>query len=406
MTCRTGTDNKVVAGVHDIVLKAEDYPMENGEPVTALFGGGEENGMGAATVGKCKGNLATVNVLYELDSDFVVSSAFNGNAFAARDHVLYLGNLGSAQYEMQAGIEITTSVFIDTREGPNGHFYNAKGDVSQLNLFQNRWQTDSFLKQQAKGFSHVHLLSGKIIRGGTLGIAFMSLACSGKGLAVSWLSLIEEDGVACQAALMMHENGHTLSLDHVDDKTAVMYPTMRCSQTFLPTSVSAMQTYVAQRLAGSSTGCSCSDSTAGSPQPPEPDFPGTGPQPPEPDSPGTGPPSGPPSPEFVLCEGLGKKFCKQQPGCIRVKRQGCVATRSNGAICSSIPKKRWCRRAACRWDFPPEDDYDYDYDYVFASDGEGATVSKSGEPGTGKPNKRRKKRGRRGRNRRKKVCQD
>merc|ERR1711871_1922277 len=41
-----------------------------------------------------------------------------------------------------------------------------------------------------------------------------------------------------------------------------------------------------------------------------------------------------------------------------------VPTRSNGAICASIPKKRWCRRAACRWDFPP-DDYDYDYDYAF-----------------------------------------
>jgi len=89
-----------------------------------------------------------------------------------------------------------------------------------------------------------------------------------------------------------------------------------------------------------------------------------------------------------MCEGLGKKFCKQQPGCIKVKA-GCAPTRSNGAICASIPKKRWCRRAACRWDFPP-DDYDYDYDYAFVESGE--------------PKKRR--RGGKRRRRQRKECQD
>ena len=382
MMCRTGTDNKVVAGVNrfveDIVLKAEDYPMEDGERAALLngevFSGELNNGMEAAAVKKCEGNLASVDVLYELDSDFVVSNAFQGNAVAARDYVLNLGNLGSVQYAMQTGVELTTSVLIDTREGPNGHFYNTKGDMEQLNLFRERWTEDSFLKQQARGFSHVHLLSGKIIRGGTLGIAFLSQACSGNPLAVSWLSLLEDDGVACQTALMMHENGHTLSLDHVDDATAVMYPTMRCSQTFLPSSVSTIQSYMGQRLGGSSTGCSCSDSTTGSPPPSVPDFPGPEPQPPQ--------------QEFVMCEGLGKKFCKQQPGCIKVKA-GCAPTRSNGAICASIPKKRWCRRAACRWDFPP-DDYDYDYDYAFVESGE--------------PKKRR--RGGKRRRRQRKECQD
>merc|ERR1711968_298834 len=113
MMCRTGTDNKVVAGVNrfveDIVLKAEDYPMEDGERAALLngevFSGELNNGMEAAAVKKCEGNLASVDVLYELDSDFVVSNAFQGNAVAARDYVLF-----------------TTSVLIDTREGPNGHF--------------------------------------------------------------------------------------------------------------------------------------------------------------------------------------------------------------------------------------------------------------------------------------------
>merc|ERR1711968_286897 len=69
----------------------------------------------------------------------------------------------------------------------------------------------------------------------------------------------------------------------------------------------------------------------------------------------------------TVCEGMSRKQCKQAAGCIRVKRMGCQRTFSNSGDCDSFArKKRACKRAGCKWDTPPTDDYDYDYDYDYS----------------------------------------
>merc|ERR1712196_689244 len=72
-----------------------------------------------------------VSVLYEIDGDFV-SGTFSGDLEKAKAHVQNLANLVSAQYALQAGVEVEGDVFIDTRADPHGHRYVAPTDRDQL----------------------------------------------------------------------------------------------------------------------------------------------------------------------------------------------------------------------------------------------------------------------------------
>ena len=80
-------------------------------------------------------------------------------------------------------------------------------------------------------------------------------ACDGAATAISWISLLDSLVDQCKVALMMHETGHTFSLKHVDDKSAVMNPVNTCSINFRSQSRAQIKNYV-QANAGS-FGCSC-----------------------------------------------------------------------------------------------------------------------------------------------------
>merc|ERR1739848_424550 len=103
---------------------------------------------------------------------------------------------------------------------------------------------------------------------GVLGIAFVSAACEGSAVAVSWVSLLDSEPDACKVALIMHENGHTFSLEHVNDRSAVMNPRNTCSLNFRTQSRAQIKDYVERNVGNS--GCSCGASTAPSPPPPSP----------------------------------------------------------------------------------------------------------------------------------------
>merc|ERR1711869_129759 len=150
---------------------------------------------------------------------------------AAVVDVTDLTNLGSEQYLLQAGGELVTDIFVDTSQSPIGASYSGSGAFDVLRNFETRWRFSSSLRAKAAEYSLVHLISGKNLPAdpGVLGIAFVSAACEGSAVAVSWVSLLDSEPDACKVALIMHENGHTFSLEHVNDRSAVMNPRNTCS---------------------------------------------------------------------------------------------------------------------------------------------------------------------------------
>jgi len=160
-------------------------------------------------------------------------------------------------------------------------------------------------------------------------------------------------------ALMMHETGHTFSLYHVDDESAVMNPINTCSINFRSQSRAQIKNYV-QANAGS-FGCSCAQSAPVSPPPPPPPpLPVEEPSPipeaedidvplpePEPEPEPVPVPAPPAPPPAVECQLLGKQGCKSTAGCFRFKKK-CRPTAGNGAVCEGL-KKKLCRRTLCLW---------------------------------------------------------
>merc|ERR1712078_621548 len=170
-------------------------------------------------------------------------------------------------YLLQAGGEIVTDIFVDTSQSSIGASYRGSGAFDVLRNFETRWWFDSSLRSKAAEYSLVHLISGKNLPAdpGVLGIAFVSAACEGSAVAVSWVSLLDSEPDACKVALIMHENGHTFSLEHVNDRSAVMNPRNTCSLNFRTQSRAQIENYVERNVGNS--GCSCGASTAPSSAP-------------------------------------------------------------------------------------------------------------------------------------------
>merc|ERR1719399_1719071 len=120
----------------------------------------------------------------------------------------------------------------------------------------------------------------------------------------------------------LHENGHTFSLEHVNDRSAVMNPRNTCSLNFRTQSRAQIKNYVERNVGNS--GCSCGASTAPSPPPPSPPAPEE-PFPFSPPIPDTDDPLPGPEPEATeSCEVFGrrrKSECNRKPsGCIFQKK--------------------------------------------------------------------------------------
>jgi len=329
MTCRTGTDEVPMPG-KDYELMLEDVPNHGLGSARANF----EAGAPVAAVCAADGT-PRAKVLYELDSDLVTRS-YGGSVAAAVVDVTDLTNLGSEQYLLQAGVELVTDIFVDTSQSPIGASYSGSGAFDVLRNFETRWRFSSSLRAKAAEYSLVHLISGKNLPAdpGVLGIAFVSAACEGSAVAVSWVSLLDSEPDACKVALIMHENGHTFSLEHVNDRSAVMNPRNTCSLNFRTQSRAQIKNYVERNVGNS--GCSCG---------PEP-----GPEPPL-----TPVPEAPEPEATESCEVFGrrrKSECNRKPsGCIFQKKgKRCLRTPSNGGKCTDYRRKTCIRVGApCSW---------------------------------------------------------
>merc|ERR1719463_123788 len=272
-----GTDDVPMPG-KDYELMLEDVPNHGLGSARANF----EAGAPVAAVCAADGT-PRAKVLYELDSDLVTRS-YGGSVAAAVVDVTDLTNLGSEQYLLQAGVELVTDIFVDKSQSPIGASYSGSGAFDVLRNFETRWRFSSSLRAKAAEYSLVHLISGKNLPAdpGVLGIAFVSAACEGSAVAVSWVSLLDSEPDACKVALIMHENGHTFSLEHVNDRSAVMNPRNTCSLNFRTQSRAQIKNYVERNVGNS--GCSCGASTAPSSPPPPPPSPPP-PSPPAPEDP-------------------------------------------------------------------------------------------------------------------------
>merc|ERR1712078_378683 len=217
---------------------------------------------------------------------------------------------------LQAGVELVTDIFVDTSQSPIGASYSGSGAFDVLRNFETRWRFSSSLRAKAAEYSLVHLISGKNLPAdpGVLGIAFVSAACEGSAVAVSWVSLLDSEPDACKVALIMHENGHTFSLEHVNDRSAVMNPRNTCSLNFRTQSRAQIKNYVERNVGNS--GCSCG---------PEPEA-------------------------TESCEVFGrrrKSECNRKPsGCIFQKKgKRCLRTGASARTTGGRPASAWGPRA-------------------------------------------------------------
>ena len=282
-----------------------------------------------------------VSVLYEIDWDFV-SETFGGDLEKAKSHVQNLANLVSAQYTLQAGVEVEGDVFVDTRADPHGHRYSATTDREQLKEFWDRWNgNDAHLKEQVSGHALVHLISGRSFpQPSALGYAYEKTACTGLGAAVSWIGVLLDQPFDCASSTIIHETGHTLGLSHDDDETSVMFPQQTtCTNTMTSSAREAVKRFVEDRLnrhelTRESRGCSCTSKG----QEPNLDF---GPIAGLPEAPG-----GQGGEQAGKCASLTRKRqCKRTSGCVFSRGVGC----QDAPPCPSIYRKRSCRRAGCAW---------------------------------------------------------
>merc|ERR1719486_613727 len=207
MTCRTRTDEATAPGT-DIELFLEDHPLPGDHDL-----GRARFEAGAAVAAACSAeSTPSAKVIYELDSEFV---AEKGGVSAAVAEATDLTNIATAQYMLQAGVELDTEIFIDTNQSPTGHSYTATGALTTLFEFTARWNADSSLQAVAADAAVVHLISGRAPPEDptVLGIAWVASACkTSKAVAISWSTRLDNSPDACKIALIMHENGHTFSL--------------------------------------------------------------------------------------------------------------------------------------------------------------------------------------------------
>merc|ERR1740127_193439 len=117
MMCRTGTDEVAMPG-DDYELMLEDAPDLNvlGRARAAFEAGGP-----VAAQCALEGN-AQAKVLFELDSAYVIRS-HGGSVAQAVAAVTDWANLGAAEYEQQAGVELINEIYVDTRGGQTGSSY-------------------------------------------------------------------------------------------------------------------------------------------------------------------------------------------------------------------------------------------------------------------------------------------
>ena len=339
MTCRTSPD--------DLSLSIARADFDDAAPLPPLpekssFGPALAAATAEGTSGEncpLEAEDLRVSVLYEIDGDFV-SGTFSGDLEKAKAHVQNLANLVSAQYALQAGVEVEGDVFIDTRADPHGHRYVAPTDRDQLREFWDRWNgNDSHLKEQVSGYALVHLISGKTFpQPSALGYAYRGMACSGLAAAVSWVGLLHDQPFDCMTSTMVHENGHTLGLPHDDDENSVMFPMQStCTNTMTSSARQAVKRFVRDHVAnshettGTTRGCSC---MSGGPDP-SLDF-----------GPTAEAPEEAPGGEGGKCASVTrKKLCKRTTGCVFSRKAGC----QDAPACPSIYRRRRCRRAGCSW---------------------------------------------------------
>merc|ERR1719375_278993 len=120
MTCRTRTDEATAPGTE---LFLEDHPLPGDHDL-----GRARFEAGAAVAAACSAeSTPSAKVIYELDSEFV---AEKGGVSAAVAEATDLTNIATAQYMLQAGVELDAEIFIDTNQSPTGHSYTATGAVT------------------------------------------------------------------------------------------------------------------------------------------------------------------------------------------------------------------------------------------------------------------------------------
>ena len=152
--------------------------------------------------------LYQCEIAFDLDNDYYNARGQDQNALIADLETVM--NVVDVTYERDCEITyLTTDIIIRT-----SRTYTTTDSSALLTQFQSRWNSNHGNIQR----DIAHLMTGKNLNGGVIGIAYLSVICNrsqGYGLSETTFS----GSLNFRAALTAHELGHNWSAQHCDGQT-------------------------------------------------------------------------------------------------------------------------------------------------------------------------------------------
>lgn len=155
--------------------------------------------------GSSRGDLITAEIAFDADYQFYLQ---NGSSTSSTTNdINNVMNAVNVVYERDCGVTfVITEIIIRTSSGSNPYTSNDAGTL--LNQFRSQWLGNH-------GGVHrdlAHLMTGRNIDGGTIGIAWLSAVCTSNGFGLSQSRFTSNFN--SRVALTAHEIGHNFSANH------------------------------------------------------------------------------------------------------------------------------------------------------------------------------------------------
>ncbi len=152
-----------------------------------------------------RGGFIVAEIAY--DADFQFYQKNGSNTTATINDIENVMNAVNVVYERDCGITfVITQTIVRSSSGSNPYTTNDAGTL--LDQFRSHWQSNH-------GGVHrdiAHLMTGRNINGGTIGIAWLSAVCTSFGYGLSESRFTTN--FAARTALTAHELGHNFSAGH------------------------------------------------------------------------------------------------------------------------------------------------------------------------------------------------
>ncbi|MFT7680220.1 MAG: hypothetical protein ACI8QC_004226 [Planctomycetota bacterium] len=214
---------------------SQSLPNNQAQPTQ----GGQQHQMGVIQVAE---------LAYDTDYEYYLDYGSSG---AVQARIELITNTLNLQYESE--VNLTHQITSITVRSSSNDPYSSSNASTLLNSFRSHWNNNMTGIQR----DIAHLMTGRTIDGGTIGIAWLGVICHG----TYGYGLSESDfngNFSSATDLTAHELGHNWNADHCSCTSNTMNPYITSSNTFHPS-------FTVPDISGFAAGLSCLSTDTGTP---------------------------------------------------------------------------------------------------------------------------------------------